>query len=74
VLVAALAYRVLPPYWRVVKDPQPAVIRRAVKAGVLSLVYTHLWLGQRLGTRITAFTPADERSRRKLDELYESLQ
>jgi transcriptional regulator with XRE-family HTH domain len=43
-------------------------------AGVLSLVYTHLWLGQRLGTRITAFTPADERSRRKLDEVYESLQ
>lgn len=38
VLVAALAYRILPPYWRVRKDPQPAVIRRAVKAGVLSLV------------------------------------
>jgi len=38
VLVAALAYRVLPPYWRVRKDPQPPVIRRAVKAGVLSLV------------------------------------
>ena len=37
-LAAALAYRVLPPYWRVVKNPQPAVIRRAVKAGVLSLV------------------------------------
>jgi 4-hydroxybenzoate polyprenyltransferase len=38
VLVAALAYRVLPPYWQVVKDPRPDVIRRAVKAGVLSLV------------------------------------
>ena len=38
VLVAVLAYRVLPPYWRVRKDPQPAVIRRAVKTGVLSLV------------------------------------
>ena len=38
VLVAVLAYRVLPPYWQVRKDPQPAVIRRAVKAGVLSLV------------------------------------
>ena len=37
-LVAALAYRVLPPFWRVVKEPQPVVIRRAVKAGVLSLV------------------------------------
>jgi len=38
VLVAALAYRVLPPYWQVVKEPRPVVIRRAVKAGVLSLV------------------------------------
>ncbi len=38
VLVTALAYRVLPPFWRVLKDPRPAVIRRAVKAGVLSLV------------------------------------
>jgi transcription regulator MmyB-like protein len=25
-------------------------------AGLLSLMYTHMWLGQRLGTRITAFT------------------
>lgn len=38
VLIAVLAYRVLPPYWRVRKDPQPTAIRRAVKAGVLSLV------------------------------------
>jgi 4-hydroxybenzoate polyprenyltransferase len=38
VLVAVLAYRVIPPFWQVRKDPQPAVIRRAVKAGVLSLV------------------------------------
>ena len=38
VLIAVLAYRVVPPYWYVRKDPQPAVIRRAVKAGVLSLV------------------------------------
>jgi len=38
VLVAALAYRVLPPFRQVLTDPRPAVIRRAVKAGVLSLV------------------------------------
>ncbi len=38
VLVAVLAYRVLPPYWQVRKNPQPGVIRRAVKTGVLSLV------------------------------------
>jgi transcriptional regulator with XRE-family HTH domain len=42
-------------------------------AGLLTLVYTHLWLGQRLGTRITAFTPADERTRRKLEALHASL-
>ena len=44
-LVAALAYRVLPPYWQVRKDPQPAVIRRAVKAGVLSLVLLDSTIG-----------------------------
>jgi 4-hydroxybenzoate polyprenyltransferase len=38
VLVAVLAYRVVPPYWRVRNDPQPAVIRTAVRTGVLSLV------------------------------------
>jgi transcriptional regulator with XRE-family HTH domain len=42
-------------------------------AGLLSLVYTNLWLGQRLGTRIVAFTPADERTRRRLERLHESL-
>ncbi len=42
-------------------------------AGPLSLIYTHLWLGQRLGTRITAYTPADERTRRRLEELHRSL-
>ena len=45
VLVAALAYRVLPPYWRVRKEPQPPVIRRAVKAGVLSLVLLDSTIG-----------------------------
>jgi transcriptional regulator with XRE-family HTH domain len=42
-------------------------------AGPLTLVYTHLWLGQRLGTRITAFTPADDRTRRRLEELHRTL-
>jgi transcriptional regulator with XRE-family HTH domain len=41
--------------------------------GLLSLDYTNLWLGQRLGTRIVAFTPADERTRKRLDVLQESL-
>jgi hypothetical protein len=42
-------------------------------AGLLTVEYTNLWLGQRLGTRIVAFTPADERTRVKLERLYESL-
>lgn len=37
-IVAALAWRVGPPFIAVFGDPRPAVIRRAVKAGVLSLV------------------------------------
>jgi transcriptional regulator with XRE-family HTH domain len=42
-------------------------------AGLLSLDYTNLWLGQRLGTRIVAFTPADDRTRIRLERLYETL-
>jgi transcriptional regulator with XRE-family HTH domain len=42
-------------------------------AGLLLLDYTNLWLSQSLGTRIVAFSPADERTRRRLDELYEAL-
>lgn len=38
VLAAALAWRVMPPFAAVYRDPRPMVIRRAVKAGVLSLV------------------------------------
>jgi len=38
VLVAVLAYRVLPPYWQVRNSPDPVTIRTAVRAGVLSLV------------------------------------
>jgi transcriptional regulator with XRE-family HTH domain len=57
-----------------VQGMEPRMKRaRHPTAGLLSLVYTHLWLGQRLGTRITAFTPADERTRRRLEELHASL-
>jgi hypothetical protein len=38
VLAGALAWRVLPPFAAAYTDPRPMVIRRAVKAGVLSLV------------------------------------
>jgi 4-hydroxybenzoate polyprenyltransferase len=37
-LIALLGWRVLPPFWGARNDPSPAAIRRAVKAGVLSLV------------------------------------
>jgi transcriptional regulator with XRE-family HTH domain len=41
--------------------------------GFLSLDHTNLWLGQRLGTRIVAFTPADQRTRSRLEELHQAL-
>jgi transcriptional regulator with XRE-family HTH domain len=47
---------------------------RHPKAGLLRLDYTNLWLEQRLGTRIVAFTPADDRTRRRLEDLYASLE
>jgi 4-hydroxybenzoate polyprenyltransferase len=37
-LTIVLAWRVLPPFWKVYQDPQPGLIRLAVRAGVLSLV------------------------------------
>ncbi len=39
--------------------------------GLLKMNYTHLWLGQRLGTRLTAYTPADEQTRERLEELHQ---
>lgn len=43
-------------------------------AELLLLDYTNLWLGDRHGTRIVAFTPADERTRRRLEQLHDSLE
>jgi transcriptional regulator with XRE-family HTH domain len=58
-------------------DVQTSVgrVKRALHptAGLLTLEYTNLWLGQRLGTRIVAYTPADDRTRRRLEALHESL-
>jgi transcriptional regulator with XRE-family HTH domain len=39
------------------------------EVGLLKLNYTHLWLGQRLGTRMTTYTPADSQSHARLLEL-----
>jgi hypothetical protein len=39
------------------------------QVGLLRLDYTHLWLGQRLGTRMTTYTPADEETAARLREL-----
>jgi transcriptional regulator with XRE-family HTH domain len=41
------------------------------QAGLLKLNYTHLWLGQRLGTRMTTYTPADEQTEARLRDLHE---
>jgi transcriptional regulator with XRE-family HTH domain len=42
-------------------------------AGLLLLDYTNLWIGQQVGTRIIAFSPADERTRSRLESLHDSL-
>jgi len=41
------------------------------EAGLLQLNYTHLWLGQRLGTQLTTYTPADDQTAARLRELHE---
>ncbi len=38
--------------------------------GLIKLNYTHLWLGQRLGTRMTTYSPADEQSAQRLRQLH----
>jgi transcriptional regulator with XRE-family HTH domain len=43
-------------------------------AGLLLLDYTNLWLNQGLGVRIIAFSPADERTCKRLEALHQSLQ
>ena len=42
-------------------------------AGLLRLDFTYLWLDRRLGTRIIAYTPAEERTRNRLEALHASL-
>jgi len=40
------------------------------EVGLLKLNYTHLWLGQRLGTRMTTYSPADDQTAGRLRELH----
>lgn len=40
------------------------------EVGLLKLNYTHLWLGQRLGTRMTTYSPADAQTADRLHELH----
>lgn len=42
--------------------------------GLLRLDYTNLWLTPGAGTRVIAFTPADERTRRRLEMLRDALE
>jgi transcriptional regulator with XRE-family HTH domain len=42
--------------------------------GLLKLNYTHLWLGQRLGTRLTTYSPADDQTAERLRELHHRSQ
>jgi transcriptional regulator with XRE-family HTH domain len=46
---------------------------RHPQVGLLRLIYTNLWLAQGLGTRLVAFSPADERTRARLELLNASL-
>jgi hypothetical protein len=39
------------------------------EVGLLRLNYTHLWLGQRLDCRLTTYTPADDQTAARLDQL-----
>ncbi|MGE5286325.1 MAG: helix-turn-helix transcriptional regulator [Micromonosporaceae bacterium] len=40
------------------------------EVGLLRLDYTNLWLGQRLGTRMVTYTPADDMTMAKLKQLH----
>jgi transcriptional regulator with XRE-family HTH domain len=42
-------------------------------AGLLKVDYTNLWIGQQVGVRIVTYSPADERTRAKLEALHASL-
>jgi transcriptional regulator with XRE-family HTH domain len=57
-----------------VQAPESRLKRvRHPRAGLLVLDYTYLWLDRRLGTRMVTYTPADERTRRRLESLHASL-
>jgi 4-hydroxybenzoate polyprenyltransferase len=48
-LTIALAWRVLPAFWQAYRTPGPAPIRRAIRAGVLSLVFLDAVIGTAYG-------------------------
>jgi hypothetical protein len=43
------------------------------RVGLLRLDLTNLWCGSRLNARLAAYTPADDVTRRRLDELADLL-
>lgn len=53
-LSALLAWRVLPPLIRAAERPDPATIRRAIRAGVLSLVFLDAALAGAFGSAVYA--------------------
>ncbi|MGB8649892.1 MAG: helix-turn-helix transcriptional regulator [Mycobacteriales bacterium] len=59
-------------YWErhEVLGPEPGHKRFVHPAvGLLCLDFTHLWLDQRVGTRMTVYTPADDDTKAALDRL-----
>jgi transcriptional regulator with XRE-family HTH domain len=58
-----------------VQAPENRVKRmRHPIAGLMRFDYTYLWIGQRLGTRIVTYTPADDETRLRLERLHRSLE
>jgi hypothetical protein len=43
------------------------------RVGLLRLDFTYLWFNQRLGTRMTTYTPVDEETRERLYALHRSV-
>jgi transcriptional regulator with XRE-family HTH domain len=53
-----------------VQSPEAQVKRcRHPLVGLLALDFTYLWLDRRLGSRIVVYTPADDRTARRLQQL-----
>jgi transcriptional regulator with XRE-family HTH domain len=57
-----------------VQVPESYIKRfRHPEVGLLRMHYTSLWFGQRIGTRLSTYTPADEQTRERLERAHAFL-